>query len=365
MKTPARWREFLPHNKVSTFLNIILKGYGTTLMCSNRVTGLFVFLAILLISPVTCWLTLIGVISATLTAHWIGARSSYIHSGCYSFNGVVLGIAWPCFLQINAISIMTLSFICAGSSVIMKYCLDYSCRTRSNLPVLSIPSVILIWLIYALAVALPSGQLLRGPDQSIVEYTQSYQSGVLRLHNKQWTNLTINMYWDTFKIHFLAVVFIAVGLFRHSRISAGVALAMTVLTAVLVYLLGGMNEFAQIDEYLYNTVPCGLALGGAFLVLNRRVWLLILGNLLLIVLIIYMGFHIFHFSVFIAPFNFFTILSLWLVKKNILKKEDGFYAVPMELIFSPETAEEWRKGEIYAQNYWKDIETSWSLKPIV
>ena len=170
----------------------------------------------------------------------------------------------------------------------------------------------------------------------------------------------MSMYLDTFKIHILVIAFIAIGIFRHSRISAVVAIATTIVTLALVYFIKGINGFGHIETYLYNTVPCGLALGGAFLVLNRQVWLLVLVNVIFIIFTVYVGLAISPFLLFVAPFNFFTILSIWLVKKGILKKEQGFYTVPMELIFSPETAEHWRQGEIYAQNYWKDIERSWS-----
>lgn len=360
MKIRINWRECLPREKIYPFMDTIFKGYGQLFICSNRMTGLFIFLAILFISAESCLLTIIGAAASLLTARLIGARPSHIHFGCYGFNGVVLGIAWPWYIKLNAISVMMLFFLSAASTVLLKYCIDKSARSRSNLPVFSLPPLIVVWLVYILAACVPSWKPLMGPDPIISEYIQTYESSVLRLYNKPWTNLTIGMYLDTFKIHLLVIAFLAIGIFRHSRVSAAVAATATTVTLALVYLIKGINGFGHIDTYLYNTVPCALALGGAFLVLNRQVGLLILVNVVVIVFTVYAGLSHFQFPLFIAPFNFFTILSIWLVKKGILKKEHGFYAVPMELIFSPETAEHWRKGEIYAQNYWRGIEQSWA-----
>jgi urea transporter len=352
--------EPLLKNTIPPFIEVILKGYGQTLICPNCITGVFVLLAIFFISPQTCLLTFIGASFSTLTARLIGARPLHIHSGCYGFNGIVLGIAWPWFIKLNATSIMILVLFSAISSVLLKYLIDQSSRTRFHLPIFSIPSVILIWLIFILLLFVPSWELLKGPDQRIIEYVRDYQCHVLRLDNKQWTNLTLNMYWDTFKIHLWIIILLTVGIFRHSRVSAAIAVTTVLLTIIMVHATGGISEFRYIDIYLYNTVPCGLALGGNFLVFNRKVCLMTLCTIVLIIGTVYIGLHILQFPIFVAAFNLFTIMSIWLVKNNILKKAHGFYAVPMELIFSPESAMNWQKGEIYAQNFWKEIERSWS-----
>jgi hypothetical protein len=64
----------------------------------------------------------------------------------------------------------------------------------------------------------------------------------------------------------------------------------------------------------------------------------------------------FFLPIFVAPFNFVTILFLWLVKSNHLKKDQGFLAVPMEFVSTPEFALSWYKGELYADNYWRQLE---------
>ncbi len=362
MKILDRWKEFFSRDQFLSFIGVVLKGYGQTLFCLNRMMGFFIFLVIFLISPQICLLTIIGASASTLAARVMNVRCAYFHSGCYGFNGVVLGIAWPCFLKINAVSIMMLFFLSWGSSVILKCLMDHSSRTRTNVPVFTVPSLVLVWLMYILVLYVPSLKALQGPEQYITEYIQGFQSNILRLYDKQWTDLTIGIYLETFKVHLMVMLFICIGIYRHSRLSLAVAIVTTAMSVVLVAGIGGLNELGNIDEYLYNTVPCGMALGGIFVVLNRKVWLMIVCNLVFIVYTVYLGKHFTDFPIFVAPFNFFTILSIWLIKKGILTKKSGFYAVPMDLVYSPESAVQWREGEIYAQNFWKDIERSWAIK---
>lgn len=345
-----------------SFLDIVLKGYGQILLCSNATTGLSLLLTLLFLSPQVGLLTMVGVAASTLAARVMKVNLPYLHSGCYGFNGVVLGIAWPFLFQINVLTVMMFFFIAWGSSVLLDYLMGRSFRTADNLPVFSIPSLVLMWLMYVLVVYIPSFQMWQGPAASMVSYREDFQCQVLSLYNKQWTPAVLMMYGETFKTHVLMAALLATGIGQHSRLSAFVGIAATVVTVVAVLGIGGLNEIGNIDEYLFNTVPCALVLGGVFVCLNRQVWVMIMVNLVVMVYVIYHVIHATDFPIFVLPFNLFTIFSLWLIKANVLTSKDGFYAVPMDLIFNPKSAERWRDSEIYAQNFWKDIEHSWGAQ---
>lgn len=322
----AKWKTLLrnrdrPYFRYLYFLDVILKGYGQVLVCLNPLTGLLLAVAIFYLSGTIGLLTLLGVVSSTLTAFALRAKYHHVNAGVYGFNGVILGIAWLWFFKLNVLSGVLFVLAACLSSVLMKLGMYVSSRTRTNLPVLSVPCVVLIWLALALARRfIPSGDLA-GPDSI------------------------------TFQ-HIIVLSLIFLGILAHSRISAMFSLTAFLTAAVMVYLLGGVGEFKDFDLYLYNAVPLGLALGGTFLALNRKVFLFTVFGVIVVVWLVFMGMRYFPLPVFIAPFNFTAILFIWLVKARILKREQGFYAVPMELVFTPESGLKWYKGELYAEIYW-------------
>jgi urea transporter len=149
---------------------------------------------------------------------------------------------------------------------------------------------------------------------------------------------------------------ILLGIRMHSRIAALVSLFGFLLTIPLVYSLGTSREFLNFEFYLYNAVPCSIALGGTFLVFNRKVFLFTILCEICVITATFIGLRFLTLPVFVAPFNLFTILFIWLVKSGILKRNQGFFAIPMEFISTPEFGLSWYQGELYAADYWKSID---------
>lgn len=344
----AYWRELLARNKTAHFLDIILKGYSQVLICLHPATGFLMVVAIFYLSRTIGFLTLVGVLSSTLTAFVIRARAFHINAGVYGFNGVILGIAWLWFFRMNMVSIILLVFTAALSSFLMKLLIDINSRTKTNLPVFSIPSVILIWSIILL---LQHKNLVQA-DQHVLEYLRIYYENFACLSH----DFALTTFLETFHKHVIVLFIIILGLRLHSRISLKLFLISFLITIVMIYSLGGAPEFKNVEFYLYNSIPCSIALGGTFLVFNRKVLVLTILGVIAVVGLTFIGIRIFPLPVFVAPFNFTTILFIWLVKAGFLRRKQGFYSVPMELISTSEFSLEWYKGELYADNYWRDIE---------
>lgn len=350
MDYPAKWRELTRTNKLLSLLDTFLKGYGQVLICLNPLSGLSLAIALIYLSTKIFLLTLLGTLSSTLTAFLIRARTQHIRAGVYGFNGVVLGIAWLWFLKLDAFSVILLVIAGALSTLIMKLFIDMNSRTRVNLPVFSLPSVLLLWLVFILLPLLHKGSL--GPDQYILNYLNTYRAYVITLNSRFLSIL----FWETFYRQITIAFILLLGITLHSRISALFYLLALILTLIMTYALRGRAEFLNIDFYLYNTIPTSIALGGTFLVLNRKTFFFTLSALIAVMLTVFIGIRVFPLPVFVAPFNFLVILFIWLVKANILKRHQGFSPVPMELILSPEFALGWFKGEEYAAKYWRSIE---------
>lgn len=354
----AKWRGACGKYKLLNFLDIILKGYGQVLLCLSPLTGLSLAAAILFLSRTIFLLTLLGVLSSTITAFMIRARDLHINAGVYGFNGVILGIAWLWFLRLNTASVILLIIFASLSSLITRSLIYLSSRIRTNLPFFSIPSLILVWSIIALSLNRFPHQGLVGPDERIIGYLCIYKANFTALCG----NFSPGAFIKTFYKQIIAVLIIFLGIRLHSRITARVCSTSFFVTIVMVYCLGGALEFKGLEFYLYNAIPCGIALGGTCLVFNRKVFLFTMLGVMLVAWLTFIGGRHFWLPVFIAPFNLVTISFLWLIKRNLLKRRQGFYAVPMELISTPEFGLEWYKGELYADDYWRKVEDSYQEK---
>lgn len=344
-------RIFLKNNLVH-FRDALFKGYGQVLICLNPLTGILFSFTIFFVSKTVFLLSLLGVFFATLTAILIKAKSSHIETGVYGFNGVILGLAWPWFLNIHFASILLFIFFVCLSSVIIKGLIYQSSRQRSNLPFLSVPAIIIIWFVSLLFPISPILKNFQGPDRGVIEYLNTFQANFSILSSDfSWPQLL-----STFHLHILVVIFIFLAIGIHSRLSLLLAVSSFLITILTVFILGGPLEFQNIDFYFYNAIPSAIALGGVFLVLTRPVFLLTCLGVLLINLMVFWGMSKFPLPIFVLPFNLITIIFIWLVKAGFLKREQEFAATPMDLVSSPEIGLQWLKGEIYAQNYWRAFE---------
>lgn len=341
----TQWDRLCSKNRVLRFINIILKGYSQVLVCPNPLVGLFLFSSIFYLSKTICLLTLIGGTVSTITAFFLRTRIFHIHAGVYGFNGVILGVAWLWFFKISTGAVFLLVIVAAVSSLIMKTLTALSGRTKVNLPVFSIPAVILIWIVVV------SLQGWLGEDRIISRYIQSYSYNLFDLK----THFSLDIFLKTFYRHMTAISIILAGIAVHSRRTALISVFAFAQTLILVYCLGKAPEFQYFDLYLYNTIPCAIALAGTFLVFNKRVFLLTILGVGLVVLTTFAGIRYLTVPVFVVPFNFITIFLIWLVKNGVLKKTQGFKAVPMDMVCSPESGLKWQELELYAENYWKNI----------
>lgn len=347
-----KWREITTRNKFASFLDALLKGYGQVLICLNPITGFLLAAVIFFFSRTVGCLSLSGVLVSTLTAIFLRAKDIHIKNGVYGFNGVILGIAWTWFLKVNCISLLLFICITCLSSVIIMSLIQINSKTRVNLPFLSVPSVLLIWLMVIFFKYFAIFSSIAGPDQGIVLYLENFQANFFSLTQA----FSFPLFLKTFSQHLIVLFCIWTAIAFHSRLSFLFAFLFFFVTLMIVYILGGALEFQNIEFYLYNTIPCGIALSGTFLVLTRPVVLLSLLGVILCAVITFLGLHFSPFPVFVFPFNFVTILFIWLVKSGWLKREQEFLAVPMDFVSTPEVGLSWLKGEVYAENYWREIE---------
>lgn len=152
---------------------------------------------------------------------------------------------------------------------------------------------------------------------------------------------------------------IFLGIFFHSRLSGIVAVFSLVFSLFLVYLSKNFYDWSFNLFYLYDTLAISIALGGHYLVLNRKscLWLIIvLISHTLLWGISYEPLLRVGMPLLTLPFNFFAIGSLY-VLPLLRKYIPGFYLAPLSIAIStPERVRIWHHQYKTLEKCWEKIE---------
>jgi urea transporter len=140
----AKWSKLTETNAVCSFVDTLLRGYGQIIFCNHTLTGLIVLIGFL-DSPISGILSLIGSISALITAILIRSETYLVKSGLFGCNGALIGFALALYLPVNLILVLIIVLVSILAAILMKFLIN-TLSAKFNLPVLSIPFVVVTWL---------------------------------------------------------------------------------------------------------------------------------------------------------------------------------------------------------------------------
>jgi urea transporter len=225
------------------FVKMHLRGAGQVMFQENALTGLLFLLGILANSWVMFVGAMIGTMSGTLAAIFLGYDKKDIGSGLYGFNGCLVGIALFFFLVPDS---AVLLFVIAGavlSSIIMNF------MHKRKLSPFTFPFVLSAWIVLLLISA--TGILAFQPQtSSIAAYFDAVPSLLTSLGQVMFQGSALT-----------GIIFL-VALLASSRIAAAYALLGAAAGIALSLVLGYPLALVNAGIFGYNGVLAAIAFSG-------------------------------------------------------------------------------------------------------
>jgi len=313
----------------------ILYSYSQIFFAINRFLGLL----LLMVTFLDWWVGISGLLAvgvANLTAYLFGYSPFAIRKGLYGFNSLLVGLGigvyfafdWRVALLITLSSLATLFITIALEGWL------YSRR----LPYLSIPFLIVIWLLTA---SFPYFTELGLNLRSIYLENQLYAIGGIPLVKAyQWFEsnvslpFSLKLYFESlgaifFQFHVVAGIIIALGLLIHSRQAFIYSLIGFFLAYAFLNWLGVDDITMATSYYGFNFILTAIAIGTFFYVPTWASLVLVVVSILVLALSTVGLANImsmFHLPVYSLPFNFIVLTVLFALR---LRHKQG------RLLFEP------------------------------
>ncbi len=183
---PTFWMRFVESNIFIEFIDVTLRGCAQVMFQNNSLTGLLFFAAIFFGAydkghPAVAYGCVLGTVVATLTGLIVRDRKSW-QAGLYSYNGCLVGIALPTFLEMSP---LVWGGIVLGSiiSVVSTLCISDILRPW-KISALTAPFVFTTWVILLASYAFSNLHNVGLPHPSFphqfIGDTNSQGGGLLR-----------------------------------------------------------------------------------------------------------------------------------------------------------------------------------------
>jgi len=252
------------------FIDSVCRGCGQVMFQNNPVTGLLFFAGIFYNSVTLGVCAVLGAMASTLTANLLGADKNAVKAGLFGFNGVLAGIALPFYLTFDLTLLVYVIINGAFSTIIMASLMRF--LSKWGVPALTAPFVLGTWLmlfgVYKFAAMTP-GALIAPvvpvvPDVHATAALGNFSAEAL------FEGVTKGIGEVMFQDNMVTGIIFVVAILVNSRISALFAVVGSLVGLVTGLLLGVGETPLRLGLYGYNSVLCGIALGGVFYFLTWR-----------------------------------------------------------------------------------------------
>ena len=316
-------------------IDSLLFSYSQIFFALNRALGLL----LLVVTFADWWVGLCGflaVLTANLIAHLFGYSPLAIRKGLYGFNPLLVGLGIGVYFAPDW-KVLLLVLLASSATFLITIALDGWLYYR-KLPYLSIPFLIVIWLLTA---SFPQFTALGINLRSIYLENQLYAIGGIPLVQAyQWLEQNVRLpyplelYFESlgaifFQFHAIAGIIIALGLLLHSRQAFLFSLLGFFLAYAFLSLLGVSHVSIATSYYGFNFILSAIAIGTFFYVPTVASLLLVIVAIPVLALTT-VGFanllSLFSLPVYSLPFNFVVLTILFALR---LRQKQG------KLLFEP------------------------------
>lgn len=345
----------LNRNKALWLVNSTFKGIGQILFCGSAISGLLFLGAFASLWWVMVPYCVAGAAIATMTAFLLRQDADLIGAGIFGYNGALIGLTWPFFWPLSYFSPPLLILASGLSTLLTIIMIRFMTSKKVNLPVLSIPFVV-IFLTF-LGSAYASGLLSRHNFQYPLANLKSLDMVVVSqrfFSAEAWEGLGKKLF-----CYVVPISIFFVGILFYSRISALCAFVGGSISIVVAFLLMGPEGLHQLGLHGFTSVPIAVALGGFFIAFNApcffySLFATCLGIFLWLVV-----------APFLAPHGIPTLTIIFIVvtllfilplkQSYIATKIPWLFAVSTSRAVRPEGTLRWYKLHKDAARYWKRI----------
>lgn len=315
-------------------VDTLLRSCGQVIFAEHPLTGLFMLLAMAMVSRGAFLFACTGAAVSSLFAFALKEDRHYIQRGIFGFNGVIFGIFWSWYFLTSTPSLLLFILMVMVTTIVQSAMMNRLSYGFFNLPVMSLPAaltficslMILYWLVFNVGIISPEHLYLPGNEllTPLIPFPFQEASGILGF-------LAVH------KLHAWIMIFL--GILINSRISFAAAAFFTLMGLACVTALppAWMNRGEEIFIG-FNILPLAIALSGLFMPFGRPALVYTcLSFLICFTLWIPLStlLAVLHLPFLTLPFNFTVILVLLYVKKAGAAHSQ-MTTVPLDRVTTPE-----------------------------
>jgi urea transporter len=273
---------------------------------------------------------LIGLVTANITAYYLGFDRYKIRKGYYGFNSLILGMGIAMEFDYSHTILLVIIFT---SILVLFFTIAFESSLGKNyLPFLSVPFLFGFWALQLfirniLLIPLSIRELNYFSELGFLsgDYLKIFFSWITWIHS----NVAVRLYFESLSVVFfqrsvITGLLICVGLLISSRISftlsiIGYSTAYFVLSFLGLSITGFDYSFVG-----FNSILFAIAVGGYFIIPSRSsyIWVVLLTPIMVIVsLALGYVFKSLNLMIYSLPFNFVVLLFLYILKLRIFKSK--------------------------------------------
>ncbi|MFA7379200.1 MAG: urea transporter [Bacteroidia bacterium] len=278
------------HN-LKTTAQAVINSYAQMFFSNNRWLAVLLLLASF-VDPYTGTSGLIALLASVLAARWLRFNYSYIISGTYTYNSLMVGLALGVYYNFNLQFFVVLVLAAVFTLLVSVWLANVT--LKSNTPFLSLPFIAGVWLVL---LSTRTYSAIGLSDRGIYTINEIWHYGGEQMVNLYNTIEQIKLpsfvevYFKSlgaiyFQYNIIAGVLIAIGLLLHSRIAFLLSLVGFMTGYLFYYFLQGNMAEVEYSYIGFNFILSAIAIGGFFLIPSTRSFLLVIISTPLIVLLI-------------------------------------------------------------------------------
>ncbi|QEC79880.1 urea transporter [Mucilaginibacter ginsenosidivorax] len=314
--------------QTTAFIKSVVSSYSVLFFSQNRILGA-ILLLVSFFNPVSGFAGLGCVVFSLIVCRLLKFDADNQQLGIYSFNSLLLGIAFGAFYSVNVMFLLWLFVACCA--VIVATIIISTRLGTLGLPMLSLPFVLVFWLvllasnsIFAMGLQQKDSYLLEeiyaGPGNHLAGI-----EGYLAMELPQFVSLFFrSLSAVLFQHNIIAGMLISIGMLIHSRI----AFSLLIISFISAIGINGLTHiYPEGISYYHlgaNFMMAAVAIGSFFTIPSFRSYLLAILSIPMGFLIIngLTGFMSVHaLPVFSLPFCIVNISLLYFLKLRHAKSK--------------------------------------------